>query len=120
MRMGFKIKSATVAPAVAKAAAARKRARVMMTEAARMDVRPYVPRVSGDLAGTADVESQPERGLLIYGNAAVPYARAQYYGLPLKTRVFHPHAVMEWFAQAKPVFVDSWERVAKRAYKEAF
>ena len=32
----------------------------------------------------AETESVPEDGLLVWGNASVPYARAQYYGLPNK------------------------------------
>lgn len=101
-----------------KVVAAKKRATVMMTEAARMDTRPYVPRVSGALVRTGDTESKPEQGLLIYGNAAVNYARAQYFGLPNKTTEKHPQATKEWFTHSKAANGRKWRNVAAQQFKK--
>jgi hypothetical protein len=118
--MRFKLKSVHLAGLAPRAAAARKRARTMMTLAAIGDTRPYVPRLSGALAGSGDSESQPERGLLIYGSSAVPYARAQYYGLPNKTLQHHPQATKEWFAVSKAANMRKWDAVAKQEYRKEF
>lgn len=117
MRVGFKLKSVHLAGLAPRAAAARKRARTMMTLAAIGDTRPYVPRVSGHLADTGDAASQPERGLIIYDT---DYARAQYYGLPDKTKAFHPQATKEWFAVSKAANQSKWKRVAKQQYRKEF
>jgi hypothetical protein len=97
---------------------ANRRAAWAVTEQARMDTRPYVPRLSGDLVGTADTESQPERGLLVWGSFAVPYAQKQYYTFPNKTKQFHPLATMRWFEVSKGVNGKKWEATAKREYRK--
>lgn len=119
MRVSMRVASVNVAGALAKAADARKRARWAMTEQARLDTRPYVPRESGDLMASADAESSPEHGLLVWGSFAVPYARRQYYQLPNKSRQRHPLATMEWFEVSKGVNRPKWERTAKREYRKA-
>lgn len=120
MRVGFKLQSVHLASLAPRAEAARKRARTMMTLAAIGDTRPYVPRLSGALVGTGDTESQPTRGLLIYGSSAVPYARAQYYGLANKTRITHPQATMQWFAHSKAANKRKWEQVSRQQYRKEF
>jgi hypothetical protein len=107
------------ARAITKAAEARKRAVWAMTEQARLDTRPYVPRVSGDLMSSADAESVPDKGLLVWGSFAVPYARRQYYEFPKKSKQRHPLATMEWFAVSKGANGLKWERTAKREYRKA-
>ncbi len=120
MRVTCRIKKADFSGVSAKAAIAKKRATVAMTDAARMDTLPYVPWVSGDLARTADTESKPERGLLIYGNFGVPYARAQYYAMPNKTTDGHPQAAMQWFEKAKAAKKVSWRRIGAAEYSKLF
>jgi uncharacterized protein YkwD len=120
MRVAFRVKQIALGAITAKAAGARRASIVAMTEAARMDTLPYVPFVSGALARTADTESKPERGLLIYGNAAVPYARAQYYGMPNKTRKAHAHATLQWFEAAKAAKKRTWQRIAASEYDRHF
>ncbi len=115
--MTVRIKSFDIAPAIAKGQEAVTAVRGMVTLAVREDTKPYVPYVSGDLRGTAETESVPEEGKLVYGNASVPYARAQYYGLPNKT---WPGTVMQWFEESKAVNMPAWERVAQEAAQEVF
>lgn len=115
--MSVRVKSFDVSPAVAKGKDAAMAVRSMVTIAAREDTKPYVPYLMGDLRGTAETESVPEEGLLVYGNASVPYARAQYYGLPNKT---WPGTVMQWFEASKAANMPAWERVGQEAAREVF
>lgn len=118
MNVRCRVKSIDVSKAKRSVEADRKRAVVSVTEAARMDTLPYVPWVTGALARTADTESKPERGLLIYGNSAVPYARAQYYGMENKTTEWHPLACMQWFERSKAVNSLKWRRIAAAEFKK--
>lgn len=87
-----------------------------MVLAARRDSEPYVPYRQGDLRLSAETESQPERSLLKYGSAAVPYARPQYYGYPNKT---WPGTAMKWFDKAKAAHLPEWMREAQAAARKA-
>lgn len=117
MRVSFRVKSVDTRRAVDKAAKAHVRVTTMVTEAAREDTKPYVPYVTGALRRSAETESQPSRGLLVYGSSSVPYARAQYYGLPGKT---WPGTVMQWFEHSKAANRRKWERIAKVEYGRTF
>lgn len=115
--MSVRIKSFDVAAAIAKGEEAATGIRTMVTMAAREDTKPYVPYVTGDLRGTAETESVPEEGLLVWGNASVPYAAAQYYLHPNKT---WPGTVMQWFEESKAANMPAWERTAQEAAREVF
>jgi hypothetical protein len=117
MKVKVSVKSVSVAGATMKAPRARAAAIAQVTEAARLDTDPYVPMREGDLAGTASVQSRPTLGKLIYGQ---PYARAQYYGLPGKSKARHPKAIMQWFEVAKRVNVRRWRRIAASEYERLF
>ncbi|MDR3053321.1 MAG: minor capsid protein [Coriobacteriales bacterium] len=99
-----------MAPAIAKGADVARRATTMVTLAAREDTKPYVPYVTGALRSSAEIESAPEAGQLVYGSANVPYARAQYYGLPGKTC---PGTVMQWFEASRAANLGKWMQIAK-------
>jgi len=118
MRMHFRVKSVETGGVEAKLKRAKTRAVTLTTLAAIEDTRPYVPRLSGDLAGTADSGSQPSKGLIIYGSSAVPYARRQYYEFPRKTTTFHPQATTQWFEHSAAANRQKWERIFGQAYKE--
>lgn len=109
MRADARLKSADLSRAIAKAGAMARGVRTVVTLAAREDTKPYVPYVSGDLRGTAETESVPEEGLLVWGNSRVPYARAQYYGLPNKT---WPGTVMQWWEPSRAANLGKWTRIA--------
>lgn len=118
--MRVSVSAIDVRPALMKADRVKRLAVKAVTEAARMDTLPYVPWVTGDLARTADIESKPELGKLVYGNLGVPYARAQYYGLPNKTKTFHPRATVQWFEAAKAIKARAWKRIAADEYARHF
>lgn len=120
MRVRADIREIALGGIPPRAGRAQARAVEQMTLAAIADTRPYVPRLSGDLVASGESESQPQRGLVIYGSSAVPYARAQYYGLPNKTGSFHPKATSEWFVHSKAANKGRWERVAKSEYRKEF
>lgn len=117
MRMSLRVKSVDTSGLSVKLARARTRALTLTTLAAIEDTRPYVPRLSGDLAGTADSGSKPASGLIVYGSSAVPYARRQYYDFPRKTTTFHPQATTMWFEYSKAANRLKWERTFGQEYK---
>lgn len=105
-----------VSKASGKARLIRAAAQSAAVLAARRDCEPYVPYVMGALRGSAETESQPRKALLKYGSAAVPYARAQYYGCPRKT---WPGTTMRWFEAAKGAYGAVWIKEAELAAREA-
>lgn len=115
MNIDVKLKSADLSGAIKKAGGMERTVRTQVTLAAREDTKPYVPYVTGDLRATAETESAPEEGLLVYGNASVPYAAAQYYGCPNKT---WPGTQMQWFAPSKAANLTRWIRIAQTAAEE--
>lgn len=115
MRCDVRLKSADLSRAIAKAERTGRAVTQRVTLAAREDCKPFVPYVTGSLRGTAETESVPEQGLLVWGNASVPYARAQYYGCPNKT---WPGTCMQWFESARAAHLSQWVQVAGRAAGE--
>ena len=109
MRVAAKLGSWDLSRALSKAGDMERAATTAVTLAAREDCKPYVPYLDGHLRATAETESEPERGLLVWGNASVPYARAQYYGYPGKR---WPGTCMQWFDPAKAANISKWIRIA--------
>lgn len=116
MSVTAKVGTADLRKAQRKAAPIASAAKAAVTMAARRDTEQFVPYVTGALRGTAERESEPEKGRLVYGNGDVVYARPQYYGCPNKT---WPGTVMRWFEHAKPIYMSSWLDEGERAAKEA-
>jgi hypothetical protein len=114
--MNLSIGSMDFSGASAKGTVARGAAISALVMAARRDSEPFVPMKSGDLRRSAQTESDPQGGRLIYGSAAVPYARAQYYGCPHKT---YPGTTTRWFEAAKASHMEQWLKEAAEAVKEA-
>jgi hypothetical protein len=103
------VKQMQLADVFTKAGRAERRVKEAVTLAAREDTKPYVPYVGGDLRRSVELASIPEQGLLIYGGPGIPYARAQYYGLPNKT---WPGTTMQWFEASKAANIDKWIKIA--------
>lgn len=120
MRVICRVRAVDVSGIKRRADSRHPRVLAAVTEAVRMDTLPYVPWVTGALAGTANVESKPTRGLLVYGSSSVPYARAQYYTMPNKTRTAHPQATMQWFEASAATHKRSWRAVAGAEYRREF
>jgi hypothetical protein len=116
MRVSMRVRSVDVGPADRKAAGLARRVRAVVTIAAREDTRPYVPYLTGDLDRSV-MASRPEDGKLIWDTS---YARAQYYGLPNKTKSPHTRATMQWFEHSKAVNQRRWERAAKAETARVF
>ena len=113
--MRLSVKSADVSGAARKAVPIEKAAVGAYAMAAIRAAEPLVPYLNGPLRGSAQSESTPEEGRIIYGSAAVPYARAQYYGCPHKR---WPGTTTEWFPKAQAKHGDAWTREAQEAAKE--
>ena len=73
----------------------------------------YAPMDEGFLRSSAINNSNIGSGELKW---VTPYARAQYYGLPNKSKDKNPNAQMKWFEVAKSKNKEKWVRVANRAY----
>lgn len=104
-------------------AAAQKKGRRMATVAvkayalaARRDSEPMVPRLSGDLRGSARTEFGDGRARLTYGGGGVPYARPQYYA-PGSWRYTTGGTGPRWFDKAKAKAGARWLREASQAVK---
>ena len=116
MNMVLSVRSVDLKGAIAKAGRAKIRVMRMVTLAAREDTKPYVPYLDGALRQSAEVNSVPDAGKLIYGGGSVPYARRQYYDLPGKR---WPGTCMQWFEAAKAANLSKWVEIAQREAEAA-
>lgn len=116
MNVTVRLKRADILPAKMKAGRARTRTLTMLTERVRIDTDPFVPMLSGDLASHT-VGSRPSIGRLVY---SMPYARAQYYGLPGKSRARHPSATTQWFEASRRLNRRRWRDAAAEEYSQPF
>ena len=116
MSVTLRVSKADIAKAEQKGSKARQASVAAVVMAARRDSEPYVPYLDGHLRRSAETESQPEKALLKYGSAAVPYARPQYFGCPHKN---WPGTTMRWFERAKEAHLPGWIQEAQSAAKEA-
>ncbi|MDF2950786.1 MAG: minor capsid family protein [Anaerocolumna sp.] len=105
--------------------AADEKAIFLTAEQALKDCNQYVPKDQGDLIRSSEIQSQLEKGLLIW---STPYARYQYYGVvmigrapkvatdtPLKyTR---SGARKMWAHYARSVHGEEWREVYNNALK---
>lgn len=46
-----------------------------------------------------------------------PYAKAQYHGLPNKSKDLNPNASMKWFERAKALWLKRWVMIAKAVFR---
>lgn len=76
------------------------------------DSNVYVPRDEGDLERSSQTATVIGSGEVRW---ETPYAAAQYYGKPNKSRDVHPLATMRWFEAAKAANKAAWLRVIKKA-----
>lgn len=72
----------------------------------------FCPQVEGTLQASALTGSNIGKGEVIWDS---PYAKAQYYGLPNKTKDKNPNARMKWFEAAKVRSLIQWIGVAQGA-----
>ena len=73
----------------------------------------YAPFDVGGLRDSAIIGNKP--GKVIYN---APYAKAQYYGLPNKSKDRNPNASMKWFERAKAKNKKAWVVLANKKTKE--
>ena len=77
----------------------------------------FCPMAEGTLQASALTASEIGKGRVLW---ATPYARAQYYGLPNKSKDKNPNARMKWFEEAKARNREAWLLLAqKRATSNA-
>jgi hypothetical protein len=96
----------------AKIAAGSSRAQQWLDAQVIKDTEPFVPMIKGTLYQSAH-QSTIGSGEIKYRTR---YARAQYYGLPNKTKSRHPQATMRWFEHAKATHRQSWLSMCKKMF----
>ncbi|MCL2504417.1 MAG: minor capsid protein [Coriobacteriia bacterium] len=111
MQISAKVTNVDLSRAIAKAGLLKRGVRMVVTLAAREDAKQFVPFEAGALRDSAETESRPEDGLIIWGNASVPYARRQYYALPGKR---WPGTTCYWFDAARAAYLSRWIQIAQR------
>lgn len=84
---------------------------------------PYVPMLNGPLHESGLANVTPE--YVEYGNANVPYARYQYYGVEFNhTTEYHPQATALWdeamFRERGDVFDEKVRAILVRRYNELY
>ena len=77
------------------------------------DSNVYAPEDTNILKDSAIINSKIGEGELVW---ATPYARAQYYGLPNKSKDRNPRASMKWFEVAKGRYLQDWVKEANDAH----
>ena len=95
---------------------ASRRAQFLLDQQVAKDSNYYCPEdlgYSGGLMGSVEPSATEGKGVLVWNE---PYAAAQYYDLPNKSKDKNPNARMKWFEAAKAVCKKKWERVAQRGF----
>lgn len=114
--MSMKVKSIDVSGAAAKGTAAQKAYIAAYALKARADSNRYVPKLSGDLRASSEVQTDAKSGKLVWGGAGVLYARRQFY-----TQFAHystPGTGPRWFDTAKASRGASWDKAGKAAVRQ--
>lgn len=88
------------------------RAQAMLDSQVMVDSNFYCPLRDGDLQRSV-LSSRIGSGLLVW---RAEYARAQYYGLPNKSKDKNPYASTKWFEMAKVNKLKQWEALVNREY----
>ena len=117
MSISCHVRAVNVQDAMQKADLMETAAVTAITQAAERDSRPYVPWLTGDLAGTAERQSIYEQGKLIYGDADVVYAAAQYYANDASWNRNTPGTTSRWFDHAEAQHLNQWIEEGKAAIR---
>lgn len=91
--------------AIAKSARMKQAATAAMVDAVLSSTENLVPYDTGKLRQSGETESDRIRGLIIWGNSDVKYARVQYYEYPHKRS---PGTVPYWFDVAQVRDFSQW------------
>lgn len=114
----MRVQKADFTKAAAKSDLISQAVRSSLVLAAMRDANPLVPMLTGALRMSAESQSKPNEGQLIYGSAAVPYARPHYFA-PGGWHYTMPGTGPAWFDKAKQTHLPLWIREAEMAGKEA-
>ena len=92
---------------------ASRRAQFRLDQQVAKDSNYFCPQDVGSLQKSVLPSVQSGDGLLEWNE---PYAKAQYYGLPNKSKDKNPNARMKWFEHAKTLWKKKWLEVAQRGF----
>jgi hypothetical protein len=73
----------------------------------------FCPRDVGSLQDSVIPSAAQGDGVLVWDE---PYAQAQYFSLPNKSKDENPNARMKWFEWGKKMFMNRWLEVARSGF----
>lgn len=90
-----------------------RRAQFRLDQQVMKDSNYYCPQDVGSLQKSVIPSAAQAKGLLEWNEQ---YAKAQYYGLPNKSKDKNPNASMKWFERAKATSKEKWRKVVDAVY----
>lgn len=96
-----------------KISGASRRAQFLLDQQVAKDSNYYCPEDVGSLQASVLPSAAEGKGVLEWRE---PYAAAQYYDLPNKSKDKNPNARMKWFEAAKAACKRKWLRMAQRGF----
>lgn len=89
----------------------------VLTNQVLKDSNYYIPLDTGSLKNSGIISTKLNSGFVTW---RTPYARAQYYGLPNKSKEYNPNAACKWFEVAKSKNMAQWEKLANDQFNKNF
>ena len=87
-------------------------ARMILAQQVLKDSNFFIPKDQGTLEASGITASG---GKEVIWNT--PYAKAQYHGLPNKSKDMNPNASMKWFERAKALWLKRWVLIARQVFR---
>ena len=87
-------------------------AQMALAQQVLKDSNYFIPKDQGTLEASGVIASAGREVVW-----STPYAKAQYHGLPNKSKDSNPNASMKWFERAKALWLKRWVLIAKLAYR---
>jgi len=88
-----------------------------LTNQVLKDSNYYIPFDTGNLKKSGILSTKLNEGVITW---QTPYAHAQYYGLPNKSKARNPNACQKWFEVAKSKNLKTWEKIANDEFGKYF
>jgi hypothetical protein len=89
----------------------------ILTNQVLKDSNYYIPFDTGNLKKSGILSTKLNEGVIKW---QTPYAHAQYYGLPNKSKARNPNACQKWFEVAKSKNLTTWEKIANDEFSKNF
>ena len=87
-------------------------ARMILAQQVLKDSNYFIPKDQGTLEASGVITASATE--VIWNT---PYAKAQYHGLPNKSKDSNPNASMKWFERAKSLWLKRWVLIARQVFR---